>query len=143
MLLQPSNRSMQTNSFDGIKDRWYELRQEFLKRMDRQQRDVIIMLLQSPNQGGRGLRLWMHRLLNDERPLPDSLPRELVQVYLDHSEAEPLFDCEACGLAIPVEPGWQRNEAKPQVVYFAACPCCGGAVGLHAYWSRQSQLASR
>lgn len=130
-------RGTAPQNMNGRDDRWIKLREEFLERVDSAQRAAAATLLLEPRQGGRGLRSWLRRLHVDERPLPMSLPHDLVQVYLDHSEVEPLYDCADCGLAIPVEVGWQRSEALPLIVYFETCPCCGGQTGLHAYWSRE------
>ena len=94
-------------------------------------------LLKSPRLGGRGLRAWMVILDADDRPLPDDLPEELVEVYLDDSEAEPLHDCERCGLTVPVRANRRcGHEATVERVYFPECPHCGGRTGRYAYWSR-------
>jgi hypothetical protein len=94
-------------------------------------------LLTDPWQGGRGLRAWLAILETDGRPLPDELPEELVSVYLDDDDAEPLYDCECCGLPVPVRAARRcGHEAAVERVYFPACPCCGGRTGRHAYWSR-------
>ncbi len=94
-------------------------------------------LLKSPRLGGRGLRAWMVILDADDRPLPGDLPEELVEVYLADSEAEPLHDCERCGLTVPVRVGRRcGHEATVERVYFPECPQCGGRTGRHAYWSR-------
>ena len=94
-------------------------------------------ILLSPRLGGRGLRAWTVLLDADDRPLPGDLPEELVEVYLDDSEAEPLHDCERCGLTVPVRAHRRcGHEATVEHVYFPECPHCGGRTGRHAYWSR-------
>ena len=94
-------------------------------------------VLKSPCLGGRGLRAWVVLLDADDRPLPGGLPEELVEVYFDDSEAEPLHDCERCGLTVPVRAARRcGHEATVERVYFPACPHCGGRTGRHAYWSR-------
>ena len=94
-------------------------------------------VLKSPRLGGRGLRAWIVILDTDDRPLPKALPEELVEVYLDDSEAEPLHDCERCGLTVPVRANRRcGHEATVERVYFPECPHCGGRTGRHAYWSR-------
>jgi hypothetical protein len=96
-------------------------------------------LLSDPRRGGRGLRAWLS-ILEVERPaLPESLPESLVEVYLSDDEAEPLHDCESCGLAVPVHCGRHvGHEPVAEREYFPVCPNCGGRTGRHAYWSRQA-----
>lgn len=102
-------------------------------------RPLARTLLTSPRLGGRGLRAWLAILDADDRPLPGDLPRELVEVYLLDDEAEPLYDCEDCGLPVPVRAGRRcGHEAAVDRVYFPTCPVCGGRTGRHAYWSRRS-----
>lgn len=120
---------------DPLDPGWSEARDRFLAAMDLGQRLAVEGLLRQPRCGGLGLRLWLRILVTQGRPLPPALPVELVQVYLDDSEAVPLHDCANCGIAIPVRPGWQGYEGEPQRVYFPTCPSCGGRTGLYAYWS--------
>ncbi|HUR52827.1 MAG TPA: hypothetical protein VMZ71_01765, partial [Gemmataceae bacterium] len=95
-------------------------------------------LLTDPRCGGRGLRAWLARLEIDDRPVPGQLPDELVEVYLRDDEAEPLHDCERCGLAVPVRAARRcGHEAAVEREYFPTCPHCGGRTGRHAYWSRR------
>jgi hypothetical protein len=101
-------------------------------------RPLVASLLTTPRRGGRGLRAWLSLLAADSRPLPDELPRELVEVYLTDDDAEPLHDCEACGLAVPVRCGRRvGHEPVAEHVYFPACPQCGGRTGRYAFWSRR------
>jgi hypothetical protein len=94
-------------------------------------------LLADPRLGGRGLRAWLGLLAVGHGPLPAALPAELVEVYLRDAEAEPLHDCEACGLPVPVRAAWRAgHEPAADRVYFPACPQCGGRTGPHAYWGR-------
>jgi hypothetical protein len=81
------------------------------------------------------------RLVADQgRPLPSTLPPQLVAVYLADTEALPLHDCGRCGLAVPVRPGWHAgHEAPPEHDYFPACPSCGGPTGPYAYWARDGR----
>jgi len=98
-------------------------------------------ILANPRLGGRGLRAWIALLEVEDRPLPDSLPAELVEVYLKDTEAEPLHDCEECGLPVPVRAGWRAgHEPSAARVYFPACPHCGGRTGRHAYWSGRGRI---
>ena len=90
--------------------------------------------------GGRGLRAWLAQIELDGRPLPHDLPGELVEVYLRDDDAEPLHDCERCGLPIPVHASRRAgHEASVERIYFPACPNCGGRTGRFAYWSRRGR----
>jgi hypothetical protein len=94
-------------------------------------------LLIDPRGGGRGLRTWLQLLETSLAELPTELPAELIDVYLRDTEAEPLHDCESCGLPIPVKVGWRAgHEPTEDRVYFPVCPHCGGRTGYHAYWAR-------
>jgi hypothetical protein len=100
-------------------------------------------VLANPRLGGRGLRAWLALLETEDRPLPDALPAELVEVYLMDTEAEPLHDCESCGLPVPVRAGWRAgHEPSADRVYFPACPHCGGRTGPYAFWARASRAAA-
>ncbi|MFO0950741.1 MAG: hypothetical protein U0835_06215 [Isosphaeraceae bacterium] len=100
-------------------------------------RGAVRSLLVSPYQGGRGLRAWLAILDADGRPLPGTLPNELVEVYLRDDDAEPLHDCERCGLSVPVRVGRRcGHEGAVEREYFPTCPHCGGHTGRFAYWSR-------
>jgi hypothetical protein len=84
---------------------------------------MVRTLLANPRYGGRGLRAWVGLMEAEDRPLPPALPAELVDVYLRDDEAEPLYDCEACGLAVPVRVGWRSgHEPAYDRVYFPAWP---------------------
>ncbi len=103
-------------------------------------RPLAESVLTSPRLGGRGLRAWLALLEVDHPPLPDELPPELVEVYLRDDEAEPLFDCERCGLPVPVRCGRRLGrEPVAERVYFPTCPSCGGRTGRHAFWSRTAR----
>ena len=69
--------------------------------------------LADPNVGGRGLRAWLARVEIEDRPFPAGLPEDLFAVYLSDAKAEPLYDCEQCGLPFPVRaaagPGMSRR----------------------------------
>src|SRR5215207_2123654 len=100
------------------------------------QRGQVRALLTDPRLGGRGLRALIALLEADPRPLPKALPVELVEVYLRDDEAEPLHDCESCGLPVPVHAGRRcGHEASVDHEYFPNCPHCGGRTGRYAFWS--------
>jgi hypothetical protein len=96
--------------------------------------------LADPKLGGRGLRAWLALVEVDDRPLPPTLPDSLVSVYLNDTEAEPLYDCERCGLPVPVRAG-RRGGHEPSCdrVYFPRCPSCGGHTGPHAFWAAEAE----
>lgn len=103
-------------------------------------RGHVLALLTDPHVGGRGLRAMLAILDADPRDLPASLPAELVEVYLRDDEAEPLHDCERCGLPVPVHAGRRSgHEASVDREYFPHCPQCGGRTGRFAFWSRRAR----
>jgi hypothetical protein len=100
-------------------------------------------VLANPRLGGRGLRAWLALLETEDRPLPEALPAELVEVYLKDTEAEPLHDRESCGLPVPVRAGWRAgHEPSADRVYFPVCPHCGGRTGPYAFWARATRSAA-
>ena len=100
-------------------------------------RSRVRAVVMDPYLGGRGLRKWLALLTQSACPLPEELPEELVEIYLEDCDAEPLFDCAECGLALPVRAGRRGgHEPTHDRVYFAACPHCSGPVGPHAYCVR-------
>lgn len=110
----------------------------FLAAVSAEQRGRARALLTDPHAGGRGLRALLAILDADPRALPAALPAELVEVYLCDDEAEPLHDCERCGLPVPVHAGRRcGHEASVDREYFPACPHCGGRTGRYAFWSRR------
>lgn len=110
-----------------------------LDAMPARHRPQARLLLSNPRLGGRGLREWLALLDADGRPLPADLPPALVEVYLKDGEAEPLHDCAACGLAVPVRASRHcGHEAAEEHAYFPTCPHCGGRTGRHAYWARHA-----
>lgn len=107
-----------------------------LSAVSADRRPLARRLLFDPRCGGHGLRAWVALLDVSDRPLPSALPVELVEVYLADDDAEPLHDCEQCGLAVPVRAARRcGHEAAVERQYFPVCPCCGGKTGRHAYWS--------
>src|SRR5207244_3453015 len=83
---------------------WAEAVRQLLAAIEPHQRPAVEMLLRDWHGGGRGLREWARSLLRRGKAVPKKLPRELVQVYLDDPDAEPLHDCARCGVAVPVHP---------------------------------------
>jgi hypothetical protein len=121
---------------EGLSSAWLSTRSRFLAAIPEHQRPAVETLLRDPHQGGRGLRAWLSSLTSQRSNLPAAIPSPLMQVYLEDNQAVPLHDCAACGVAIPVRPTWDMPEERPEQIYFAVCPCCGGATGLFAYWTR-------
>jgi hypothetical protein len=122
---------------------WAETRDRFLAVVDPKQRHAVQELLQNRDSGGKGLRSWLRALTWRQGRLPAAIPLELINIYLTDPEAVPLFDCESCGLAIPVRPGRRYGyEEEAEHVYFRTCPNCGGRTGWYVYESR-SDLESQ
>jgi hypothetical protein len=113
---------------------WAEAVEQLLAAVDPQQRAAVQQFLKDWHAGGRGLREWARSLLRRGKAVPEALPRELVQVYLDDPDAEPLHDCARCGVAVPVHPA-PRGAGGAEFAYFRLCPVCGGRTGLYAYWA--------
>ena len=86
------------------------------------------------------MRAWLYMLEADHTSFDDELPMELVEVYLTDDDAEPLHDCERCGIPVPVR-AIRRCGHEVSIVrqYFPACPCCGGKTGRFAYWSGRTR----
>ena len=100
----------------------------------------VEVVLSDRRNGGGGLRAMLNLIHTDQRPVPDVLPAELIEIYLTDDEAEPLHDCERCGLPVPVHAGRHcGHEATVEREYFPACPCCGGRTGRYAYWSHRTR----
>ena len=118
-------------------DRTETHQSRFLSAVPPGLRGRVSAALFDPRLGGRGLRAWLALVEIEGRPLPSRFDNDLVAVYLSDPEAEPLYDCEECGLAVPVRVG-RRGGHEPTCdrVYFAACPDCGGRTGERAFWSR-------
>ncbi len=118
---------------------WIGAESRLLAAIPQTLRNRVKAVLADPRSGGRGLRAMVTLLVNDHRPLPKTLPSDLVNIYLYDDEAEPLHDCECCGLLIPVRAGFRAgHEANPEHIYYPACPQCGGRTGRFAYWSRSN-----
>jgi hypothetical protein len=106
-------------------------------------RPLARQLMTDPRCGGHGLRAWLAMLAAGHGPLPPRVPGEVVEVYLSDDAAEPLHDCEKCGLAVPVRATRRYgHEAAVEREYFPNCPCCGGRTGRHAYWSCRAEAGS-
>lgn len=115
---------------------WSAAEERFLAAVESAQRAAVAEVLHRPRCGGRGLRAWLRLIADQGRPLPPTIPAQLVAVYLTDGDAVPLHDCGRCGLAVPVRPRWQDgHEPPPERIYFPACPHCGGPTGKYAYWA--------
>lgn len=120
--------------------RWTDACRQFIAAVPANICQPVDRSLHSLHGGGFGLRNWVSSIAWRGGKLPQELPAELVQVYLDDPEAAPLHDCESCGVAIPVRPNRIDGlEAEPEQTYFPTCPICGGRTGLYMYVSRQAE----
>ncbi len=118
---------------------WLEAERRLMAAVPPTLRERVHASLVNPRIGGRGLRSLLALLATETRPLPKQLPPELIRVYLNDDEAEPLYDCATCGLPLPVRFARRfGHESAPEHVYFTMCPHCGGPVGRFAYWSARS-----
>jgi hypothetical protein len=118
---------------------WDDAASELLAAVPERLRSAVANVLSHPNLGGRGLRAWLGLLAAEKRDLPDRLADELVEIYLREDDAEPLHDCEKCGLSIPVRAARRcGHEAVIEHIFFSKCPHCGGRTGRFAYWSRSN-----
>lgn len=117
---------------------WQQTCAQFLRAVAPAQRDHAARLLQQPNNGGGGLREWVSAMAWRKVAVPEQIPMDLVDVYLKDPEAVPLFDCESCGLPVPIRPSRLYGlEGDPDEVYFPNCPLCGSRTGLYLHFTRR------
>jgi hypothetical protein len=110
--------------------RWRATERRFLAAVARPQRLAVAALLQRASASSLGLRSWL---------CAQSLPPELIRVYLEDTGAAPLDECEACQLALPVRPGAREgNELHGARAYFLTCPLCGGRSSWYAAQASRS-----
>jgi hypothetical protein len=111
----------------------------FLDAVPPKQRAAVRQILQNANCGGSGMRDWVSSIAFRGATLPACIPEEVIDVYLDDSEAVPLHDCGRCGFAVPIRPNRLHGvESEPEQTYFPTCPNCGGNTGPYFFWSRES-----
>jgi len=110
---------------------------QFLQATPVDLRSAVAHALEALHDGSRGLRSWLCAIAHSTATLPQSIPRQVIEVYLNHPDAEPLHDCEGCGLAIPVRINPSRwMDAEPESVYLPSCPACGCRTGWYLYIAR-------
>lgn len=115
---------------------WNEISQRFLAAVVDEQQDAVEPLLQL-HYGNTGLRSWIDAIVGQGALLPTKIPPAVIDVYLQDPEAWPLYECEECGLAVPVRPNRVLGpDAEPEKVYFPECPACGGKTGYYLYRTR-------
>lgn len=122
---------------------WKDTAARFLAAVPYEQREAVEPLLQQPHYGSEGLRSWIDAIANQGAVLPEHIPAAVIDVYLEDAEAMPLYECEECGLAVPVRPNRLLGpDAEPEKIFFPECPICGGRTGYYLYRTREfaSQL---
>ena len=136
---QPRNEGCLDPAVDYAVDghHWREVCERFLNALDPELREAVQNHLNLPSHStGPGLRMWLKSILCGSSVLPEKIPSKIVEVYLHYSEAVPLYDCETCGLAVPIIPNRIYGfDDEPEKVFFPTCPICGGRTGLYSYWS--------
>lgn len=121
-------------------DAWRDTCEQFLASVPTHLQERVEWALHNLHSGGTGLRNWVSAIAWRGGKLPEHVPSEIIDVYMCDEEAKPLYDCESCGMAIPVRASRTATiEDEPEYVYFKACPACGGRTGLYLYFSRQYQ----
>ncbi len=131
-----------TSQTSGEEDRqWRDTCENFLASVPTRLHDRVQRALQSLHSGGTGLKSWVATIAWRGGKLPESVPEAIIEVYLCDQEAVPLYDCEECGIAIPVRASRTAAvEDEPEHLYFPNCPVCGGRTGLYSYLSRQYEI---
>jgi hypothetical protein len=115
---------------------WHATYLQFLAAVAPTQREQVASRLRL-HSSGSGLRDWIDAITWRGGVLPCRIPESVVDVYLTDPEASPLYDCEGCGLAIPVRPSRLYGfEGEPEVVYFSKCPICDSRTGLFLHFTR-------
>jgi hypothetical protein len=121
---------------------WNRTSARFLEAVSARQRDQVAWLLSHPNNGGSGLREWVAAIAMRGAMLPTAIPEAVIHVYLNDPEALPLYDCESCGLAIPVRPSHIYGlDGEPDEVHFTTCPACGARTGLFMHFTRRYETS--
>lgn len=117
---------------------WNEAARRFLAAVIDEQQEAVEPLLQL-HYGHSGLRRWVDAITSQRALLPNKIPPAVIDVYLQDPEAAPLYECEECGLAVPVRPNRLLGpDAEPDKVYFPECPACGGQTGYYVYRTRDA-----
>ncbi len=120
---------------------WTDTCQEFMVSVPTELQGNVDRALRSLHAGGFGLRTWVAAIAWRGAKLPESIPTELLQVYLNDPEAVPLHECETCGIAIPIRPDRLNGlDDEPEHTYFESCPACAGRTGLYLYASRRLEV---
>jgi hypothetical protein len=117
---------------------WQQICRRFVNAVSVNHRETVAQLLRQPNNGGSGLREWVSAIAFRGAITPSTIPDTVIEVYLGDPEAVPLYDCESCGLAIPVRPSRLYGlDGDPDEVYFRNCPLCGARTGLYLHFTHK------
>jgi hypothetical protein len=132
-----STRDSEIRKAGERRSAWQENCERFLAAVSSSRRPQVADMLHHMHNGGSGLRYWIEAITWRGASLPDRIPDCIIDVYLSDSEAMPLYDCEQCGLAIPVRPSRLYGfDGDPEEVYFPNCPICGARTGLFLHFTR-------
>lgn len=129
-----AERSLVASEMPSQAEHWGDTAARFLTAVAAEQRETVEPLLAHRGDTPVGLRRWLEAIALRATAMPERIPMALIDVYLRDPEAAPLYQCEECGLAVPVRPNRALGpDAEPEQVYFPRCPVCGGQTGYCLY----------
>src|SRR4051812_27159456 len=118
-MIETNNDRAATHTPKTNKSQWDSACELFLRAVPPADRAQVEALIHGMHNGGAGLREWISAIAWRGSIIPAQIPQVIIDVYLHDSEAAPLHDCEACGLAIPVRPNRLYGpEGDPERIYF-------------------------
>jgi hypothetical protein len=115
--------------------------------------EALFKFLKGEQELGRGFWVWAFFLAPPSgHPLPERVPPAVIEIYLQDPRATPsLFDCEDCGLLVPIRPPVIddrsfgpdrvfRGAVEKEVRYFQTCPHYGGRIAWQGYVKKRGAL---
>jgi hypothetical protein len=71
---------------------------------------------------------------------PLVMPAEVAAIYISNPDLGSWHECEDCGYELPFQRAQpSANPPRPETIYFARCPLCGGRVSWCAFSIKQSR----